>query len=164
VELQERNCEIRVGPIPKIPSSVGDYLRGIQQHSSREDDWPPSIVFLPITGVVCEDLFQFRVPENQYDTWKQRLCDRALGYSLSESTALQVQFSEYGGDTLAGLIDDWLCDSTNGLDRLLEDQAERLRYAFDLACIAAREEKDAGWDCVRSRWSSSSAEPEKSES
>jgi hypothetical protein len=144
--------KISVGEIPKLPNPFRNDLRGLVESSSERQDEPSYIIFLPINGRVCEDWFQFRLSDNQYDSWDQRLSDRALGYSLCEQSHLQVEFSEYGGDTVAGLIDDWLCRDTDGLDRLLEQQVERLKQAFIGARDATRDLKDSAWQSVESRW------------
>jgi hypothetical protein len=146
------NWTVLVEEIPKLPDPFCNDLRGLLEHSTERGDFPPNIVFLPISGRVCEDWFQFRVSENQYEAWEQNLCGRALGYALCEAGHLQTKFSEYGGDTLAGLIDEILCRDTDGLDRLLERRVERLKEAFSRAGDAVRVWKNAAWVNVESRW------------
>ena len=154
------NWTVLIEEIPKLPDPFCNDLRGLLEHFTEGEDFPPHIVLLPISGRVCEAWLQFRVSENQYEAWEQSLCGRALGYALCEEGALQVKFSEYGGYTVAGQIDERLCRDTDGLDQLLERQVERLKEAFSRAGAAVRVCKNAAWAKVEGRWAAALSESE----
>jgi hypothetical protein len=141
------NCKINIERVPKLlpPFGPGE----IDRHASGLIH--PPILFLPINGKVCDEWFSFPASQDIYrvDGWPLR--DRALGDSLSHCPAL-APFSTFGADTVAGIVDDALCDPTAGLDRLLEQQVKRLQDAFEASRKAARDLRDQNWEAIKERW------------
>jgi hypothetical protein len=144
------NCEMNIERVPKLPSPFA--LSDIERHGSI-GTWPqyPDILFLAINGMACEDWFRFPVFKNLYYAKEWPLADRALGCSLCEVPDL-LPFSPFRSATLAALVDAALCDPTDGLDLLLEQQVKRLQAAFEASRAAARDSRDKGWEVVTKRW------------
>jgi hypothetical protein len=141
------NYEINIERVPKLLPPFGPGEK--DRHASAV--MQPPILFLPINGKVCDEWFSFPASQDIYrvDGWPLR--DRALGDSLSHCPAL-APFSTFGADTLAGIVDDALCNPTAGLDRLLEQQVKRLQDAFEASRKAARDLRDQHWEIVKDRW------------
>jgi hypothetical protein len=141
------NYELTIERVPKLPPpfTPGDAERHLSQWGG------PSILFLPICGAVCEDWFRFSAFEDLYNPRDWPLPERALGHSLCGSDPTPA-FSEFGGDTLAGIVDAALCNPNAGLDRLLEQQVKRLQNAFEASRKAARDLRDQHWEIVKERW------------
>jgi hypothetical protein len=136
--------------LPKLPSPFAP--SDIERHGSI-GTWPeyPNILFLAINGVSCEDWFRFPVFQSLYCAKEWPLAERVLGYSLCEVPD-RLPFSPFGSATLAALVDTALCDPTDGLDLLLEQQVKRLQAAFEVARAEARDWRDKGWEVVKNRW------------
>lgn len=143
------NYEINIERLPRLPSPFAP--SDIERHGSIT--WPeyPNILFLRINGVAREDWFRFPVFQSLYNAQEWPLAERALGSSLCEVPDL-LSFSSFGSDTLAALVDAALCNPTDGLDLLLEQQVKRLQAAFEAARNGARDWRNKGWEVVKNRW------------
>jgi hypothetical protein len=147
-------CEICVER-DAIPDPFRGYFSDIDSLISDHSFSSPSVRFLPITGVVCQDWFGFPHGENKYHTSERWLDERALGPALSESFTMfgyNYYFHKYPRDTLADELDVRLCNSSHGLDLLLEAQAKRLRELFEEERSSVLEYRDAEWARVQERW------------
>lgn len=138
--------------IDKIPTLLSPFSRGDIERHALYSTSPPNVLFLPIDGKVCKDWFSFPPSQNLYWVEEWPLRDRALGRSLCRPLTVAAPFSEYGTDTLAAVVENALCDPTDGLDQLLERQVKRLKKAFEAAQKAARDLREKNWEVVEKRW------------
>jgi hypothetical protein len=146
------NYDINIEHVPTlVPPFTHDH---IELHAS-DTHWKRDILFLPINGTVCKDWLNFASQENLFHKYDRSVPHPALGEPLYVWCGLVAPFSSFGGDTLAGIVDAALCDPTNGLDRLLEEQVKRLKDAFDESQTAARNLRKQNWELIESRWSAS---------
>ena len=142
-------CEICVER-DAVPDLFKKHFGDIDSAISDTSYSSPGLRFLPITAWVCQDWFGSDLSEEDWYQRDHTLAERALGSALCERYQFPIPI--YGGGTIADMIDDSLRNADNGLDLEFDDQAAKLRHAFEESRSRTQKEREEEWRRVQQRW------------